>query len=161
MPVYGGDIEVPDISLYEFLWERLLEKGDETALVRINIEAIMNLFICMGSWDFLSIVVQHYFQIDSSRNGKSITFKEMHDQSKRCATYLQSQGIEEGDFVAICAPSCIEWSFLMIGIIATGATLAPCNPSYKKGEKAIDEIQNGKKLFGNTLSQAKLSNSSA
>ena len=135
MPVYGGDLVVPDKSLHEFLWERLLKYGDTTALVRmklfknqIPIGLTRNIHRCFITF-FISTI-----QIDCSRNGKSLTFKQMHDRSKKCAAYLQSQGIKKGDFVAISSPNCVEWSFLMIGIIGSGATVAPCNPSYRKGE---------------------------
>lgn len=33
MPLFGGELNVPDISLHEFLWERLLKYGDDIAFV--------------------------------------------------------------------------------------------------------------------------------
>lgn len=57
----------------------------------------------------------------------------MYRLSRKCAAFLQSVDIKKGDFVAISASNCIEYTFLILGILGSGATFVPCNPNYKKG----------------------------
>ena len=41
--------------------------------------------------------------------GAEICYKEMNARSNRVATYLQTAGIEPGDYVALCAPNSFDW----------------------------------------------------
>ena len=54
MPVYGGDVDIPNVSLHDYVWENMLEHGDDIALVKALIFMIrecyaaiylMNLFV--------------------------------------------------------------------------------------------------------------------
>ena len=62
MPVYGGDLDVPNISLHEFVWKKLLEHGDATALVRTNALDVAFLIKPQFSLDLYCTILGRHLQ---------------------------------------------------------------------------------------------------
>ncbi|MEH2510409.1 long-chain acyl-CoA synthetase [Nitrobacteraceae bacterium AZCC 1564] len=56
-----------------------------------------------------------------------VTFRQLHDDSSRIATYLRNSGINVGDRVAICLPNCCEFVTVFFGIVKCGAIAMPIN----------------------------------
>lgn len=91
--------------------------------------------------------------------GKTISFKELHEQSSIIGAWLQAQGIEKGDRVAIMMPNILQYPAVMMGILRAGCTVVNVNPLYTprelehqlkdSGAKAIFILEN----FANTLQQ--------
>ncbi len=91
--------------------------------------------------------------------GKTITFKELHDQSSIVGAWLKSKGIGKGDRVAIMMPNILQYPVVMMGILRAGCTVVNVNPLYTprelehqlndSGAKAIFILEN----FANTLEQ--------
>ncbi|XP_039272337.2 uncharacterized protein LOC120346636 [Styela clava] len=98
------DIQLPDKSFSDVMFDAMKQHGEEIALV------------------------------DNSIGGKSLTFKQVYDQSRNCAGYLHKTGLGKGDVVGLCSPTCLEFPVAMLGIIAAGGVVAPCNPAYRVGE---------------------------
>ncbi|MEK4301125.1 long-chain-fatty-acid--CoA ligase [Oceanobacillus sp. FSL W8-0428] len=66
--------------------------------------------------------------------GKEITYKELYEESKKIANYLQSIGIRKGDRVAIFLPNTPQAVISYYGILMAGAIAVPTNPLYKERE---------------------------
>ncbi|MGP4951146.1 AMP-binding protein [Psychrobacter sp. T6-1] len=66
--------------------------------------------------------------------GASITFKEVDEQSKQVAVYLQSLGLTKGDKVAVMMPNILQLPVSVIGVLRAGLTLVNVNPLYTTKE---------------------------
>lgn len=104
MPLYGGDVTIPDVTIHEFLLTKNLHKGAEVALVENTVDS------------------------------KCLSFQQIYDRARQCGAFLHELGVGKGDFVALCAPNCVEFTSAMFGIMSCGAVVAPCNPKFSEGE---------------------------
>ena len=66
--------------------------------------------------------------------GKTITFGEIDEQSKRFAAWLQSKGLAKGDRVAIMLPNLLQYPIALAGVLRAGLTVVNVNPLYKARE---------------------------
>ena len=62
--------------------------------------------------------------------GRSYTFAELLDKSRRVASGLVKQGLKKGDVVAFLAPNSIDFIVMYYGTIAAGGIITPINPAY-------------------------------
>ncbi|MET0333423.1 MAG: long-chain-fatty-acid--CoA ligase [Rhizobacter sp.] len=84
--------------------------------------------------------------------GKGFTFSQIDDQSRALASYLQSQGLEKGDRVAIMMPNVPQYPVAVAAILRAGLVVVNVNPLYTprelehqlkdSGAKAIVIIEN-------------------
>jgi long-chain acyl-CoA synthetase len=91
--------------------------------------------------------------------GKSVSFGQVDEQSKRFAAYLQSLGLIKGDRVAIMMPNVLQYPVAVAGVLRAGCVVVNVNPLYTprelehqlkdSGAKAIIIIEN----FAATLQQ--------
>ncbi|XP_039272517.2 uncharacterized protein LOC120346763 [Styela clava] len=99
-----------DKSSTEILLEKIRSYGDKTALV------------------------------DDSNGGNSLTYSQFYNQIRNCAGYLYEQGLRKRDVVALCSSNCLEFPVVMLGIIACGARVSLCTPTFTK-EKMFEHFQ--------------------
>jgi long-chain acyl-CoA synthetase len=67
--------------------------------------------------------------------GSSITYKELTEQSKDFAAYLQQDlGLVKGDKFAIMVPNVIQYPIALFGAIIAGLTVVNVNPLYTPRE---------------------------
>ncbi len=66
--------------------------------------------------------------------GKGYTFAEIDEQSRAFAAYLQSQGLEKGDRVAIMMPNVPQYPIAVAGILRAGLVVVNVNPLYTPRE---------------------------
>ena len=91
--------------------------------------------------------------------GKSFSFGQIDELSRVFAAYLQAQGLERGDRVAIMLPNVPQYPVAVAGILRAGFVVVNVNPLYTprelehqlkdSGAKAILILEN----FANTLQQ--------
>ncbi len=92
--------------------------------------------------------------------GKSLTFRELDEESRAFAAYLQnSLGLVKGDRVAIMMPNLLQYPVALFGILRAGCVVVNVNPLYTprelshqlrdSGAKAIVIVEN----FASTLSE--------
>lgn len=84
--------------------------------------------------------------------GKSFSFALVDEQSRAFAAYLQSQGLEKGDRVAIMMPNVPQYPIAVAGILRAGLVVVNVNPLYTprelehqlkdSGSKAIVIVEN-------------------
>ncbi|NID10294.1 AMP-binding protein [Fibrivirga algicola] len=67
--------------------------------------------------------------------GKQITYRELDEQSKQFASFLQHDlGLEPGDQVVIQMPNLLQYPIAMFGILRAGMTVVNTNPLYTPRE---------------------------
>jgi long-chain acyl-CoA synthetase len=91
--------------------------------------------------------------------GKAVTFAQVDDLSRAFAAWLQGQGLEQGDRVAIMMPNVPQYPVAVAGILRAGFVVVNVNPLYTprelehqlkdSGAKAIVILEN----FAGTLQQ--------
>ena len=92
--------------------------------------------------------------------GKTITYRELDEQVRAFAGYLQSVAkFQKGDRVAIMMPNILQYPVVVFGILRAGLIAVNCNPLYTprelehqlndSGAKAIVILEN----FASTLEQ--------
>lgn len=71
--------------------------------------------------------------MENTVDAKCLTFQQIYDNVRQCGAFLYNLGVKKGDFVALCAPNCVEFTTAMFGIMSCGAAVAPCNPKFSEG----------------------------
>lgn len=119
MPIMSPhpDVEIPDVSLYEFLFTSL----EDSELDRIAL-------------------------IDGM-TGAETTYRDLLAQINGIAGALAARGIAPGDVVAIHAPNIPAFVPVFHGILRAGAVATPVNALYKADEIADQLRDSGAKLI--------------
>ncbi|MBW6494071.1 MAG: long-chain-fatty-acid--CoA ligase [Burkholderiaceae bacterium] len=91
--------------------------------------------------------------------GKEITFADVDEMSRCVAAWLQAQGLQKGDRVAIMMPNVLQYPAVIAGVLRAGLVVVNVNPLYTprelefqlkdSGAKAIFILEN----FAHTLEQ--------
>jgi long-chain acyl-CoA synthetase len=91
--------------------------------------------------------------------GRTITFGQVDDMSKQLAAYLQAQGLQRGERVAIMMPNVPQYPVAVAAVLRAGLVVVNVNPLYTprelehqlkdSGAKAIVILEN----FAATLQQ--------
>jgi long-chain acyl-CoA synthetase len=66
--------------------------------------------------------------------GKFMTYRELYDQSKNFAAYLQTLGLETGARIAIMLPNVMQFQIAMMGVLRAGFVVVNVNPLYTSRE---------------------------
>jgi fatty-acyl-CoA synthase len=72
---------------------------------------------------------QVYLYIDSKLT--SITYRDLLTNSLKVLSYLQCEGIQKGDTVAIMLPTCAEFFYTFLGVQLAGAIPVPIYPPLR------------------------------
>ncbi|MFD0067488.1 long-chain fatty acid--CoA ligase [Streptomyces sp. NPDC056690] len=72
-----------------------------------------------------------------------ITYAELDERSARAATLLRSQGVRQGDRVALMLPNVPEFVVLYYGALRAGAVVVPMNPLLKTRETEFHLADSG------------------
>ncbi|MFH0814092.1 MAG: long-chain fatty acid--CoA ligase [Pseudomonadota bacterium] len=67
---------------------------------------------------------------------RRITYEEVEKSANQCAHGLMTLGIKRGDMVGILIPNCPEFIVAYFGILKSGATVVPMNPTLSGDELA-------------------------
>jgi long-chain acyl-CoA synthetase len=91
--------------------------------------------------------------------GKEMSYRQLDDQSKAFAGWLQSLGLKKGDRVALMMPNLLQYPVALFGTLRAGCVVVNCNPLYTprelehqlkdSGAQAIVIVEN----FAHTLEQ--------
>ncbi|MER5959392.1 long-chain-fatty-acid--CoA ligase [Streptomyces sp. NPDC001939] len=72
-----------------------------------------------------------------------ITYAELDERSARAATLLRSQGVRQGDRIALMLPNVPEFVVLYYGALRAGAVVVPMNPLLKTRETEFHLADSG------------------
>lgn len=91
--------------------------------------------------------------------GKTLSFKDFEAASVKIAVWLQAQGLEKGDRVAVMMPNILQNPVIIFGILRAGLVVVNVNPLYTPrelehqlkdaGAKALFVLEN----FASTVAQ--------
>jgi long-chain acyl-CoA synthetase len=92
-----------------------------------------------SAYDSLVEMFEESFANYPNRNaceylGKFITYRELDQQSKNFAAYLQSIGLVPGARVAIMLPNVMQFQIAMMGALRVGCVIVNVNPLYTARE---------------------------
>jgi long-chain acyl-CoA synthetase len=79
--------------------------------------------------------------------GKSISFAQVDDASRALAAYLQAQGLEKGDRVAIMMPNVPQYPVAVAAVLRAGYVVVNVNPLYTPRELEHQLKDSGAKLI--------------
>jgi len=91
--------------------------------------------------------------------GKAITFAQVDDASRALAAYLQAQGLDKGDRVAVMMPNVPQYPVAVAAILRAGYVVVNVNPLYTPRELEHQLKDSGAKIiimvenFATTLQQ--------
>ncbi len=71
----------------------------------------------------------------ASNMGRTLSYRELGEQSRRFAAWLQQQaGLHKGDRVALMMPNILQYPVAIIGTLRAGCTVVNVNPLYTARE---------------------------
>src|SRR5262249_11959188 len=79
--------------------------------------------------------------------GKAYSFAEVDELSQSFAAYLQSQGLEKGDRIAVMMPNVPQYPVVVAGILRAGLIVVNVNPLYTPRELEHQLKDSGAKLI--------------
>ncbi|MBC8059031.1 MAG: long-chain-fatty-acid--CoA ligase [Rhizobiales bacterium] len=91
--------------------------------------------------------------------GKSISFAQVDEASRALAAYLQAQGLEKGDRIALMMPNVPQYPVAVAAVLRAGYVVVNVNPLYTPRELEHQLKDSGAKLiimvenFATTLQQ--------
>ncbi len=107
------DVEIPDVSLTEFLFaDGFGDRADAPAFL-------------------------------DGTSERQLTFAQFHDYVEKIAAGLAERGISDGDVVALFAPNLPEWAALFHGILRANGIVTSANSMYTSGELAHQLADSG------------------
>ena len=83
---------------------------------------------------FEKSVAQYADNVAFINMGHSITFRELDTLSRRFAAYLQNNGLQQGDAVAIMMPNLLQNPIAIFGVLRAGMRVVNVNPLYTARE---------------------------
>ncbi|MDR2837057.1 MAG: long-chain-fatty-acid--CoA ligase [Azonexus sp.] len=66
--------------------------------------------------------------------GKAITYRQLDEESRAFAGWLQSLGVEKGERVALMMPNLLQYPVALFGALRAGCAVVNCNPLYTPRE---------------------------
>ena len=79
-------------------------------------------------------------KIDVS-SGKSATYIDVVENGRRLSSFFEQKGYQFGDRISIHTPNCLEYSYSIMGTLASGLTLNTVNSAYTNYE--LKQLLNG------------------
>ncbi|MGB6243032.1 MAG: AMP-binding protein [Castellaniella sp.] len=92
--------------------------------------------------------------------GASMSYLQTYERAQAFAAWLQSQGVEKGDRVALMMPNLLQYPICLFGTLMAGAVVVNTNPLYTAHELHHQLTDSGATTvvvaenFANTLQQA-------
>ncbi|WP_201618974.1 AMP-binding protein [Psychrobacter maritimus] len=79
---------------------------------------------------------QYSDSVAFSMGPTTLTFGQLDIASRRFAAFLQAQGINKGDRIAVQLPNILQYAVVLLGCMRAGAVLVNVNPMYTHYELA-------------------------
>lgn len=81
-------------------------------------------------------IEQHSDSVAFSMGPATLSFAQLDIASRRFAVFLQAQGINKGDRIAVQLPNILQYAVVLLGCLRAGAVLVNVNPMYTHYELA-------------------------
>ncbi|MFK3916684.1 AMP-binding protein [Psychrobacter sp. NPDC078501] len=87
--------------------------------------------------DLLQPKIEQHSELPAfSMGAATLTFGQLDIASRRFAAFLQAQGIEKGDRIAVQLPNILQYAVVLLGCLRSGVVLVNVNPMYTQYELA-------------------------
>ena len=80
--------------------------------------------------EFNGVVARFSDNVAIKEGGKSITYKELNEESNKIANFLKEKGLQKGEFVSIYLKRSMETVISILGIIKAGGVYVPLDPTH-------------------------------
>lgn len=151
-----------------FILEQLLQKSRVSEIEFILPEEskrIAHYNDTQADYSYASILDQFARQVQKNPNKlaiqqqeASITYSQLDQHAQRIASYLEKEGITEGDIIAIALPRSIEMLSAVLGVLKSGAAYLPLDLKYPRERLAYMLKDSGARIvLTDHDSQSKLS----
>lgn len=87
----------------------------------------------LGSFSSSNVTVKIHFQVDGV-SGRSYTFSELKNLTRRLGSALVRRGFAKGDVLAIHLPNIPEYPIVFFGVGSIGGICTTLNPAYTEDE---------------------------
>lgn len=65
---------------------------------------------------------------------REVTYADLAEESRRCASALRGRGVEPGDRIALALDNGVEWLAVFFAAMRLGAVIVTVNPVYRENE---------------------------
>ncbi|PZU82764.1 MAG: long-chain fatty acid--CoA ligase [Shinella sp.] len=96
---------------------------------------------------FESSCARYADRLAFSSMGRGMTFRELELQSRKIGAWLQAQGLQQGDRVAVMTPNILQNPVTVYGILRAGFTVVNVNPLYTPRELEHQLKDSGAKVI--------------
>lgn len=96
---------------------------------------------------FESSCAKYADRLAFSSMGRGITFRELEVQSRKIGAWLQAQGLQQGERVAVMTPNILQNPVTVYGILRAGFTVVNVNPLYTPRELEHQLKDSGAKVI--------------
>ena len=87
--------------------------------------------------DLLQPKIEKHSELPAfSMGAATLTFGQLDIASRRFAAFLQAQGVEKGDRIAVQLPNILQYAVVLLGCLRAGVVLVNVNPMYTQYELA-------------------------
>ncbi|MGP9543927.1 AMP-binding protein [Psychrobacter sp. AOP7-B1-25] len=87
--------------------------------------------------DLLQPKIEQHSELPAFSMGTAtLTFGQLDIASRRFAAFLQAQGVEKGDRIAVQLPNILQYAVVLLGCLRAGVVLVNVNPMYTQYELA-------------------------
>ena len=115
-----------DIARHQYLSKDEVEQQ----LVEWNLTALdYDRTLSLPQW-FDASAAQHSGSVAIVCGNEQLTYAQLQQQTNQFAHYLQQQGVQSGDRVAVCLDRNLHLMTSILGVIKAGATYVPLDASY-------------------------------
>jgi len=99
-----------------------------------------NLDVLEGKQNLIDLlqpkIEQHSALPAFSMGAATLSFGQLDTASRRFAAFVQAQGVEKGDRVAVQLPNILQYAVVLLGCLRAGVVLVNVNPMYTQYELA-------------------------
>ncbi|KLK93759.1 long-chain fatty acid--CoA ligase [Microvirga vignae] len=109
---------------------------------------------------FRNAVTEYPNRVAAESFGKRITYTQLGRSADAVVSWLQQQGLNKGDRVAIMLPNVMAYPAILYGVLLAGGTVVNVNPLYTPRELAYQLNDSGARFlfvlenFGETVEEA-------
>ncbi len=96
---------------------------------------------------FESSCARYADRLAFSSMGRGMTYRELEAQSRKIGAWLQAQGLQKGDRVAVMTPNILQNPVTVYGILRAGFTVVNVNPLYTPRELEHQLKDSGAKVI--------------
>lgn len=96
---------------------------------------------------FESSCAKYADRLAFSSMGRGITFRELEVQSRKIGAWLQAQGLQQGERIAVMTPNILQNPVTVYGILRAGFTVVNVNPLYTPRELEHQLKDSGAKVI--------------